>query len=158
MEELFAQFRHRLWIVFALTLCLGILLAGISMNRILNLEHEMRERYSEIAQARGELQSCRRESSKHKSRSGARFRGNYTMKSASRYRLCCWPSANLGKTPPLESDQRLQELIQSIRLLVKEAWQWSGNVATVAAFHAGRLGVDTRASSGRPGKHRVTAA
>ena len=121
VEELFAQFRHRLWIVFALTLCLGILLAGISMNRILNLEHEMRERYSEIAEARGELQELSArivQTQEQERRAISRELHDEVGQSLSALLLAI---GNLGKTAPLDSDQRLQELIQSIRTLAERS-------------------------------------
>jgi signal transduction histidine kinase len=121
VEQLFAQFRHRLWIVLALTLCLGILLAAISMNRILNLEHEMRQRYSEIAEARRELQGLSArivETQEQERRAISRELHDEVGQSLSALLLGI---GNLGKTAPLDSDQRLQQLIESIRTLAERS-------------------------------------
>jgi len=56
IEQLFAQFRRRLLFLLFLTVSMGLLLAAISMRRILILERETGQRYREIAQARRESQ------------------------------------------------------------------------------------------------------
>lgn len=121
VEQLFAQFRRRLWIVLALTLCLGILLAGISMHRILNLEHGMRERYGEIAQARRELQELSArivQAQEQERRAISRELHDEVGQSLSALLLGI---GNLGKAAPLESDPLLQQLIQSIRALAERS-------------------------------------
>jgi len=56
-SELFALFRARLLALVALMLTLGLLLAGISLWRILQLERESETRFAEIERARRELRS-----------------------------------------------------------------------------------------------------
>ena len=56
-SELFALFRARLLGLVALMLTLGLLLAGISLWRILQLERESETRFAEIERARSELRS-----------------------------------------------------------------------------------------------------
>ena len=121
VEQLFAQFRKRLWTVLGLTLCLGVLLAGISMQRILNLEHEMRERYGEIAEARRELRELSArivETQEQERRAIARELHDEVGQSLSALLLGI---GNLGKTPPLDSDPALQESIHSIRALAERS-------------------------------------
>lgn len=55
VANLFAQFKRRLGITLAVTLGLGVLLAGFSMIRILGLERQNRNRYNQIVAAREEL-------------------------------------------------------------------------------------------------------
>jgi signal transduction histidine kinase len=56
VQQLFVQFRQRLVGLLILTLSVGVLLAGISMQRMLKLEREAEQRYREMAQARREAQ------------------------------------------------------------------------------------------------------
>jgi signal transduction histidine kinase len=56
VQQLFVQFRRRLVGLLILTLSVGLLLAGISMQRMLRLEREAEQRYREMAQARREAQ------------------------------------------------------------------------------------------------------
>src|SRR4051794_18520426 len=55
VASLFSQFRSRLTGTALATLGLGLLLAALSMTRILRLERESNARYKEIEEARGEL-------------------------------------------------------------------------------------------------------
>jgi signal transduction histidine kinase len=55
VEDLFSQFRLRLGLTLAITLGLGMMLAALSVFRILRLEREAGVRFSEIATARQEL-------------------------------------------------------------------------------------------------------
>jgi len=55
-SDLFEQFRLRLSILVALTLGVGLLLAGASLWRILQLEKESETRFNEIVRAKQELQ------------------------------------------------------------------------------------------------------
>lgn len=54
--ELFSQFRIKLLALVILAVGIGLLLAGTSLWRILQLEKESQERFAEIVRARGELQ------------------------------------------------------------------------------------------------------
>ena len=115
VEQLFGQFRRRLVMVLILTVSFGILLAGISMNRILNLERGMAERYREIAQARRELQELSArivETQERERRTIARELHDEVGQSMSALLLGI---GNLGKTLPPRSDPALHELVQSIR-------------------------------------------
>lgn len=55
VASLFTQFRIRLSATLAVTLGIGLLLAGFSMRKILDLERQSSTRFVEIAQARSEL-------------------------------------------------------------------------------------------------------
>ena len=55
VASLFSQFRNRLAGTVLATLGLGLLLAALSMAKILRLERESNARYREIEEARGEL-------------------------------------------------------------------------------------------------------
>ena len=55
VTQLFSGFRVRLGITLLVVLCLGVLLAGFSVTRILRLEDESARRFQEIEQARSEL-------------------------------------------------------------------------------------------------------
>jgi signal transduction histidine kinase len=56
VEESFRQSRRRVGFTIALTIGLGLLLAGFSTRKILGLEAETTRHYTEIAEARAELQ------------------------------------------------------------------------------------------------------
>jgi signal transduction histidine kinase len=55
VEAIFATFRQRLGIAIALTMGLGVVLAGFSVRKILGLENETKHNFIEIATAREEL-------------------------------------------------------------------------------------------------------
>jgi signal transduction histidine kinase len=54
-SALFSQFRVRLGVTLLITLALGVLLASMSMRKILQLEHQSTARFNEISLARAEL-------------------------------------------------------------------------------------------------------
>ena len=54
-SALFSQFRVRLGVTLLITLVLGVLLASMSMRKILQLEHQSNARFNEISLARAEL-------------------------------------------------------------------------------------------------------
>jgi signal transduction histidine kinase len=117
VEQLFGQFRRQLLIDLGLTLAFGVLLAGVSMNRILGLEREMGKRYVEIAQARRELQELSAkivDAQERERRSIARELHDEVGQALSALLLGV---ANLSRAPVIESNPALQELIQSIRSL-----------------------------------------
>jgi signal transduction histidine kinase len=54
--ELFSSYRRRATVLLALALSLGLVVAWLSIGRILRLERDARLRYQEIGRARGELE------------------------------------------------------------------------------------------------------
>jgi signal transduction histidine kinase len=54
-SALFSQFRLRLAVTLLITLALGVVLAAVSMRKILQLEHQSNARFDEISLARAEL-------------------------------------------------------------------------------------------------------
>jgi signal transduction histidine kinase len=55
LDQMFTSFRNRLLATLAITVGLGVLLAGASMGRILRLERQTRENLIEVTRARAEL-------------------------------------------------------------------------------------------------------
>ncbi len=55
LAQMFTNFRNRLLGTLTITVGLGVLLAGMSMGRILRLEHQTREHLAAVTQARAEL-------------------------------------------------------------------------------------------------------
>ena len=117
VEKLFGQFRRRLFIDLGITLSFGILLAGLSMDRIFSLEREMDKRYVEITRARQELQGLSAkivDAQEQERRSIARELHDEVGQALS---VLLLGVANLSRTPAIESDPALRELIQSVRSL-----------------------------------------
>jgi signal transduction histidine kinase len=56
VAALFAGFRTRLIVTLAVTLALGLLLAGFTVQRLLELERHAAQRYQEVVEARAELE------------------------------------------------------------------------------------------------------
>jgi signal transduction histidine kinase len=56
LSELFSSFRLKLLVILLLTVALGLGLAGTTLWRVLQLEHQSEVRFREVARARAELQ------------------------------------------------------------------------------------------------------
>jgi signal transduction histidine kinase len=120
LAQLFGQFRLRMVLMLALTVGVGIVLAAISMYRILQLERESQLRYREIVDAQRELQelSARLVNAQEEERRAiSRELHDEVGQSLSALLL---NAGNLAKALPAAPDDALQEQLRSIRRLAEK--------------------------------------
>jgi signal transduction histidine kinase len=121
VQQVFRQFRRRLLILLILTLSVGVLLAGITMHRLLTLEREAGHRYREMAQARREAQDLSAklvDAQEAERRSVARELHDEVGQSLSALLVGI---GNLRKVVPSDGDVQVQEQLRLIRSLAEKS-------------------------------------
>lgn len=120
LAELFQRFRLRMIVMLALTVGIGIVLAAVSMYRILQLERETQLRYREIADARRELEDLSArllDAQEQERRTISRELHDEVGQSLSALLL---NAGNLAKALPASAGDPLQDQLQSIRQLAEK--------------------------------------
>ena len=121
VEQLFWSFRRRLVLVLILTVSVGILLAGFSTYRILQLEREAGQRLKEVVQARREAQDLSArlvDAQEHERRNISRELHDEVGQSLSALLLGI---GNVSKTRSVAGDAGLQEQMHSLRRLAEKS-------------------------------------
>jgi signal transduction histidine kinase len=121
VEQLFWSFRRRLVLVLILTVSVGILLAGFSTYRILQLEREAGQRLKEVVQARREAQDLSArlvDAQEHERRNISRELHDEVGQSLSALLLGI---GNVSKTRSVPGDAGLQEQMHSLRRLAEKS-------------------------------------
>jgi Signal transduction histidine kinase len=121
LTQLFRQFRLRMILTLALTVGMGIVLAAISMYRILQLERESQLRYREIVGARRELQELSArlvDAQEQERRTISRELHDEVGQSLSALLL---GAGNLAKALPATAGDPLHDQLQSIRQLAEKS-------------------------------------
>ena len=121
VEQLFWSFRRRLVLVLILTVSVGVLLAGFSTYRILQLEREAGQRLKEVVQARREAQDLSArlvDAQEHERRNISRELHDEVGQSLSALLLGI---GNVSKTRSVADDAGLQEQMHSLRRLAEKS-------------------------------------
>jgi len=118
-SALFSQFRVRLGVTLLITLALGVLLASMSMRKILQLEHQSNARFNEISLARAELKdlSARLVSAQESERRAiSRELHDEVGQSLSALRVGL---TNLAAVIPAAADREIREQVESLARLAE---------------------------------------
>jgi len=121
VEQLFWSFRRRLVLVLILTVSVGVLLAGFSTYRILQLEREAGQRLNEVVQARREAQDLSArlvDAQEQERRNISRELHDEVGQSLSALLLGI---GNVSKTRSVADDAGLQEQMHSLRRLAEKS-------------------------------------
>jgi signal transduction histidine kinase len=118
-SALFSQFRVRLGVTLLITLAVGVLLASMSMRKILQLEHQSNARFNEISLARAELKdlSARLVAAQESERRAiSRELHDEVGQSLSALRVGL---TNLAAVIPAAADKEIREQVKSLARLAE---------------------------------------